>query len=276
MSMKKVLIGISGKKGSGKDYTCRRIQEEVGHGKKFAYADPIKQIASDYFGVPLEISNASQDVKENTKTDWLWEEIPSNYFTGDMRQYPEDYPKPPSKNGKTGPMSVRDLLQWIGTEVFRNNMHTDFWVKCTIGRILRHKGYFKVDISDKEEKTENLYIITDVRFPNEAKAIQEQGGVVIRIKDDFLPNKDEHPSERALDSEDKPSEVSVFTDSETFGEWRKPMGQDSRREYSALWKVKKGSMFDYFIRNEVKDKDVLRRIVKDLVTDLRQNRNYNI
>lgn len=56
------------------------------------------------------------------------------------------------------------------------------------------------------------FIITDVRFPNEAKAIKDRGGIIIRVNRDvyiengvgfkFNPlfdNRPEHPSETALD-----------------------------------------------------------------------------
>jgi hypothetical protein len=43
------------------------------------------------------------------------------------------------------------------------------------------------------------WIITDVRFPNEVKAIEDRGGIVIRVNRDSIKSNDEHPSETALD-----------------------------------------------------------------------------
>ena len=52
---------------------------------------------------------------------------------------------------------------------------------------------------------ESNWIITDVRFPNEAQAIKDRGGIVIRVNrldvDKFTTNFPQtlHPSETALD-----------------------------------------------------------------------------
>jgi hypothetical protein len=72
---------------------------------------------------------------------------------------------------------------------------------------LRKHGYahFKSVLTDKgmqKIKYPN-WIITDVRFPNEAQAIVDRGGIMIRINrtDKSRINAD-HPSETALDNWD--------------------------------------------------------------------------
>jgi hypothetical protein len=50
------------------------------------------------------------------------------------------------------------------------------------------------------------WLITDMRFPNELKAIKDKGGISIRVNrhnhpNDINPNT-EHPSETALDNEE--------------------------------------------------------------------------
>ncbi len=80
--------------------------------------------------------------------------------------------------GKT----AREFLQYFGTDVMRKIKDT-VWVDCTLKNI----------ISEQSE----LAIIPDVRFPNEVKAIQEFGGVVIRLDRDAF--SDSHPCESALD-----------------------------------------------------------------------------
>lgn len=82
-------------------------------------------------------------------------------------------------------MQVRRLLQRLGTEVGRNVLGEDIWVDAT---------FDKMD-------TDSDYVITDVRFPNEANAIMDVGAVV-RVERDSAGLKDEaalHPSETALD-----------------------------------------------------------------------------
>lgn len=80
--------------------------------------------------------------------------------------------------GKT----AREFLQYFGTDVMRKIKDT-VWVDCTLNSI-------------RSENSE-LAIIPDVRFPNEVKAIQSAGGIVIRLDRDVF--NDSHPCERALD-----------------------------------------------------------------------------
>ena len=63
-------------------------------------------------------------------------------------------------------VSYRVLLQQFGTEACRNTFGPDFWVKVLWRRY--------------EGLVPNL-VIEDVRFPNEAEAILQRGGVVIEV-----------------------------------------------------------------------------------------------
>lgn len=79
-------------------------------------------------------------------------------------------------------------LQILGTECFRERIDNDFWVKAAM-KIVNHYP-------------ENLWVIPDVRFPNEVTPIQDRGGMVIRINRKNRPptgRDDNHPSEIALD-----------------------------------------------------------------------------
>jgi len=108
----------------------------------------------------------------------------------------------------------RLLLQLLGTECGRQIIHPNIWVNATMVN-------YKQEIISKEitkigfEVIGNYpdWIITDVRFPNEAKAITDRDGINIRINrpDAFnLPNdgtgiktrieSNLHPSETSLDN----------------------------------------------------------------------------
>jgi len=63
--------------------------------------------------------------------------------------------------------SPRLALQVIGTEALRNNFHQDLWFLTLQNRIRKNP--------------EQHVVISDVRFPNEIKFIQEQKGVLVRI-----------------------------------------------------------------------------------------------
>jgi hypothetical protein len=59
------------------------------------------------------------------------------------------------------------MLQLWGTEVCRTGFHDDIWI---------------ASLENKMRKTTDNIVISDVRFPNEIKAIHNAGGIVVRIK----------------------------------------------------------------------------------------------
>lgn len=94
----------------------------------------------------------------------------------------EDKNKPTGLTYENKEMSSRDILQFIGTDIFRK-LKPNVWVDATINKI-------------KLEKPK-LAIITDCRFPNEIEAIKSNGGKVLRLTRD--PHHSNHLSESILD-----------------------------------------------------------------------------
>jgi hypothetical protein len=81
-------------------------------------------------------------------------------------------------------LTPREILQRVGTECFRNTFDSDIWVKAAL-REVDAKWYD--------------YVITDVRFPNEATAIKALGGRVFCISRANAPGLSmAHVSESAL------------------------------------------------------------------------------
>ena len=78
-------------------------------------------------------------------------------------------------------MTPRQILQLAGTEGGRNIFGDTLWIKALYR-----------DIS--QDLTKN-YVITDVRYRNEAEAIQSWGGKVIRIDRDIIGTTAKHISE---------------------------------------------------------------------------------
>ena len=162
------LIGISGKIGSGKDTAAEIIQHltnpmgldmfpyEV---KKFA--GKLKTIASILTGIPVEKFEDQEFKKQYLGEDW---------------NYQIDQFNPIQK------MTVRELLQKLGTDAMREGLHTNVWVNALF--------------ADYNENSN--WLVTDARFPNEAKAIKDLGGVVLRIERSTC-QLGTHPSETALD-----------------------------------------------------------------------------
>lgn len=81
----------------------------------------------------------------------------------------------------------RYTMQTLGTEWGRGVMAADIWVRLAIMRAnrLREAGV--------------AVIIDDMRFENEARAIQDAGGKLVRITRPDVPRLAGHASEGALD-----------------------------------------------------------------------------
>lgn len=85
--------------------------------------------------------------------------------------------------------SARTLAQTLGTEWGRDQVHPDLWITLAMRQL---------DIA--EQCDASGAVITDVRFPNEARAIRQRGGRVWWIEpNDRLPSTtDGHCSESSL------------------------------------------------------------------------------
>lgn len=113
----------------------------------------------------------------------------------------------------TQELTPRLMLQLLGTECGRNIIHPQIWVNSLMSKYVcscRHRLPSEDGIAhvEFEECREPNWIITDVRFPNEADAILAKGGLVIRVnRNSYEPKEEEHRSETALDDYTKFSAV---------------------------------------------------------------------
>lgn len=93
-------------------------------------------------------------------------------------------------------MTIGEFQQKLGTEGMRKGVHENGWVLSLFSEY------------DSDNYLEN-WIITDVRFPNEAQAILDRNGVLIKLEGDpasIRANSKRdmnHPSETSLDDWDK-------------------------------------------------------------------------
>lgn len=76
--------------------------------------------------------------------------------------------------------TFRTFLQHFGSEVMRG-VNDNIWIDCTLSNC-----------------DENC-IVSDCRFPNEAKAIKERGGIVIKVVRPDVKAEDTHQSETLID-----------------------------------------------------------------------------
>lgn len=79
-------------------------------------------------------------------------------------------------------VSVRHMLQTLGTEWGRACIHPEIWVRCWKGRADRYAAV----------------VADDVRFPNEAAMIKLLGGEIWRVERPGIANTFDHASEGSL------------------------------------------------------------------------------
>lgn len=159
----------------------------------YSFADLLKEhICIDILGLKREQCYGT-DAEKDSPTKLRWEDMPvprkifdivckwyDEYNTEDISDNDKDLVV--SFNRQTGFMSGRQVMQFVGTDIFRA-MYPRVWCEGTIKKIRQDKADFAM--------------ITDCRFPDEVEVVQEAGGKVIR----FLRNElnDPHHSETALD-----------------------------------------------------------------------------
>lgn len=173
-----MLIGIGGKIGSGKD-TLAAMFKELAPEMNFEvhkFAGKLKQVASLITGIPIE-----KFEDQEFKKTFLGSEWDSNY----SRYLYDPYIDQHVLYTTVQQMTVRDLLQKLGTDAMRNGLHVNTWVNATFA-----------DYTDDKN-----WIITDVRFPNEVEALKKRGGILMRIdRNSHNTVGTNHISETALDT----------------------------------------------------------------------------
>lgn len=151
------IIGITGKKRVGKNYVADLATElyEKNFGfvvRQMAFAEPLKEVCKIMFG--LTDADLAGD---KTGPCWeRWEEVNEEFN--------------PYEPPKTGPLTVRELLQHVGTDLFRNCWSKTIWTRIAARRI-----------EEAEAAGVDVVIFTDVRFPNEAATIEAMGGEIWKI-----------------------------------------------------------------------------------------------
>ena len=97
---------------------------------------------------------------------------------------------------ETVSVTPRLLLQTIGTDIVRT-IHPNIWVNKLMNDYISYAD--TISGTSEIKKLYPNWCITDVRFPNEVKAIKEKDGIIIRInrETNYVSN---HSSEIALDN----------------------------------------------------------------------------
>ena len=140
-----MLIGFSGKKGSGKSF----FADYLVNNKlfiKLSFASPLKEITKILFNL------SDEDVKDPIKKELI----------------------NPKFNA-----SPRELMQWLGTDIMREEFNKRF----------NYSGSIWIDSVKDKVKTlldnNKDVVIDDVRFQNEVDMIHSLGGIVINLHNDL-------------------------------------------------------------------------------------------
>lgn len=140
-----MIIGFVGLIGAGKDTAADYLVNYHGF-RRDSFANTLKDAVANVFG---------------------WDRILLEGRTKEAREWRERVDTWWAKRLNMPDLTPRWVLQYWGTEVCRIGFHDDIWI---------------ASLENKLRKTKDDIVISDVRFPNEIKAIQDAGGLVIRIK----------------------------------------------------------------------------------------------
>lgn len=173
-----IVIGLTGKKRSGKDTAAQMIQEYFPHAKRLAFADKLKESVSALF----QLSRQEVDALKNMEHKAMIQIKVSGY----------------SEPWDIG--SMRTILQRMGTEVGRDIYAEDFWLEMAF----------------KNTQPDGFYVVTDCRFDNEAEYIQSKGGVIWEILRPSVDEGDNHASEIPINRKLVDDVIENTSDLETF------------------------------------------------------------
>lgn len=205
-----VIIGIGGEKAVGKDTAAAALVANHGF-KRAAFADPLKEMCA--FALNIPIAKMHDPLLKEKEWNPLITVYP--HHTNRMVQFARDkgmvITKPQHLDLHKALSfksfhSLRQLLQYVGTEGFRNSVSDTFWLD--LFNVL-HAG---------EEKV----IVTDMRFPNEREFVKAKGGLLVRVKRPGVVASS-HASENSL-GEDIEYNI-VLNNSDTIDDIRNNLNQ---------------------------------------------------
>ena len=140
-----MIIGLSGTIGCGKD-TVADYLVNIHRFKREAFANSLKEAMSVIFGWEWAL------LEGRSKESRVWREQVDPWWAKRLNM-PE--------------LTPRWVLQYVGTEVIRQNFADDMWIASLENRL--------------RQRTDNV-VITDVRFVNEIKMLRSLGAQCVEVK----------------------------------------------------------------------------------------------
>ena len=155
---KRLIIGIVGKKSHGKDTIADMIVGRYDY-QKISFADPLKEGCRHIFGLSEEqLYGSAKDL-----VDDFWMVTP------------------------------RELLQFLGTELLRNQLYD---IMPHIGNAIWIQRLEKTLIDNPNIN----YVIPDIRFQNELDMLRNHSAIIIKVYRSNILNTDLHISETGVDN----------------------------------------------------------------------------
>ena len=196
-----LLVGIVGFIGAGKNAASNVFAR---HGFVLeSFARPLKDACASLFSWPRDMLDGT------TPASRKWRETPDAFWSKQL--------------GK--PFTPRIALQWLGTDVMRNQLHKDVWLLSLLKRVAQ-EGHGSSGGSG--------VVITDVRFANEIRTLKSLGGVIIRVQ--------RGPEPQWLNTA-----VAAARGSRSAGAYMRDVAAVHPSEWEWLYAY---SDFDYVIRND--------------------------
>lgn len=172
-----MLLGISGYAQAGKDTIADRLCEVHGF-RRVAFADLLRRCAEALD--PIVGLHITPAIEVTSHGDLTPQFIDPDAAVITYTQALELYGYEESKSRFP---EFRGILQRLGTDVGRKLLDDNIWVDATLASL--------------EDGVD--YVITDARFTNEAQAILDKGGLMVRVEREGTGPVNDHPSETALD-----------------------------------------------------------------------------
>jgi energy-coupling factor transporter ATP-binding protein EcfA2 len=175
------LIGLNGSKGSGKSTLAAEYKKFLDHNYQrqcyvASFAAPLKKACYELFGGHLDNYYGS-DEQKNQATPYWKEKL--GYVLDENGK----------KKSAPGFDNYRQIMQTIGTQLFRDCLAQDFWIYV-----------MEQNFNAAKQGFNSVFIVDDVRFENEAQWIHKNGGHIYMLEPTFKkPGKiDTHLSEKPL------------------------------------------------------------------------------
>lgn len=145
-----MIVGVMGFIGSGKDTVADYLVNFHGY-RRESYASALKDAVAAVFG---------------------WDRVLLEGRTTEARTWREQIDSWWARRLNMPTLTPRWVLQYWGTDVCRNAFHDDIWI---------------ASLERKLTSIKDNVVISDCRFPNEIRSLQNAGGVLAWVQRGQLP-----------------------------------------------------------------------------------------